>query len=111
MVWNLDVHTTGRYEVVIDYTCPSPDAGSKIELSFNGSRLTGEVTPGWDPPLYTNQDTIPRPPSESQMKEFRPLMLGALRLEKGRGPLTLRALEISGRSVMDVRRVTLILLP
>jgi hypothetical protein len=43
------------------------------------------------------------------MKEFRPLPLGTLRLEKGRGPLTLRALEIPGRSVMDVRLVTLTL--
>jgi hypothetical protein len=111
MVWNLEVHTTGQYEVVIDYTCPLPDAGSMIELNFNNSSLAGKVTPGWDPPLYTNQDTIPRPPGESQMKEFRPLKLGTLRLEKGRGPLTLRALEIPGRSVMDVRRVTLTLLP
>jgi arylsulfatase A-like enzyme len=111
MVWNLEVHTTGQYEVVIDYTCPLPDSGSMIELNFNNSSLAGKVTPGWDPPLYTNQDTIPRPPGESQMKEFRPLKLGTLRLEKGRGPLTLRALEIPGRSVMDVRRVTLTLLP
>ena len=34
MVWNVDVHTTGRYEVAIDYTCPEPDAGSLIELHF-----------------------------------------------------------------------------
>jgi arylsulfatase A-like enzyme len=111
MVWNLEVHTTGQYEVVIDYTCPMADAGSMIELSFNESRLAGKVTPGWDSPFYTNQDTIPRPAGESQMKDFRPLKLGTLRLEKGRGPLTLRALEIPGRSVMDVRRVALTLLP
>jgi hypothetical protein len=95
--------------VVIDYTCPLPDAGSTIEVSLNDRRLIAKVSPGWDPPLYTNQDTIPRPPAESQMKDFRPLKLGTLRLEKGRGPLTLRALEIPGHSVMDVRRVTLIL--
>jgi hypothetical protein len=67
------------------------------------------VAPGWDPPLYTNQDTLPRPPGESQMKEFRPLALGSMRLEKGRGELTLRALEIPGAYVMDVRRVNLTL--
>ena len=43
------------------------------------------------------------------MKEFRPLDLGTLRLEKGRGLLTLRALEIPGQSVMDVRMITLTL--
>jgi len=71
--------------------------------------LTGTVTPGWDPPLYTNQDTVPRPSGESRMKEFRPLRLGVLRLPAGRGSLVLRALEIPGRTVMDVRRVTLTL--
>lgn len=111
MIWQVNVHTTGRYEVVIDYTCPDSDAGSLIELSFQQSKLTGRVTPGWNPPLYTNQDTLPRPHGESQMKEFRPMKLGEFNLEKGTGSLTLRALEITGRSVMDVRRVTLTLLP
>jgi hypothetical protein len=111
MVWLLEVNTAGRYEVVIDYTCPEPDAGSLVELGFRDSRLTGRVAPGWDPPLYTNQDTLPRPPAESKMKEFHPLKLGVITLDKGQGPLTLRALEIPGKSVMDVRRVTLTLLP
>ncbi|MEZ6146534.1 MAG: arylsulfatase [Planctomycetaceae bacterium] len=109
MVWNIDVHTTGRYEVDIDYTCPESDVGSLIELSFGDNRLTGHVTPGWDPPLYTNQDTLPRPPAESQMKEFRSLNLGEMELKKGQGMLVLRALEIPGENVMDVRRITLTL--
>ena len=95
--------------MVVDYTCPLADAGSRVELSFNGSRLTGKVTPGWDPPLNTNQDTVPRVDGESQMKEFKPLALGTIHLEKGSGPLVLRALEIPEASVMDVRRVTLTL--
>ena len=111
MVWLLDVHTAGRYDVTIDYTCKVPDAGSTIELSFQDARLSGKVAPGWDPPLNTNQDTLPRPPGESQMKEFRTLKLGEVTLPAGIAPLTLRALEIPGASVMDVRRVTLTLLP
>ncbi len=111
MVWLLDVHTTGRYEVVIDYTCPEADAGSLIELSCGEGRVAGRVAPGWDPPLYTNQDTLPRVDGESQMKEFRPLKLGEIALAQGQTPLTLRALEIPGKSVMDVRRITLTLLP
>ena len=109
LVWNIDVHTTGTYEVSVDYTCPLADAGSKVELSFGDSRLTGTVQPGWDPPLYMNQDTLPRPHGESTMKEFRTLPLGRLRLEAGIGPLSLRALKIPGASVMDLRRLTLTL--
>ena len=109
ITWDIDVHTAGTYDLTIDYTCRVPDAGSTIEVSFKQTTLTGKVSPGWDPPLNTNQDTIPRPAGESQMKEFRPLELGAVHLEQGRGLLTLRALQIPGASVMDVRRVNLTL--
>lgn len=109
LVWLLDVNTTGIYDVIIDYTCREADAGSTIELSFKQATLSGQVTPFWDPPLYTNQDTLPRPPAESTMKEFRPLELGSISLEKGEGPLTLRAVKIPGQGVMDLRRVTLTL--
>jgi hypothetical protein len=109
ITWDVEAANTGEYAVEILYTCPEADAGSVIELSFNGSKQTGKVSPGFDSPLYTNQDTIPRPAGESRMKEFRTLNLGAMRLEKGRGPLTLRATKIPGKTVMDVRQVTLTL--
>jgi hypothetical protein len=44
------------------------------------------------------------------MKEFHSLELGEMSLDEGAGKLILRALEIPGASVMDVRRVTLTLL-
>jgi hypothetical protein len=109
ITWDIEVATTGDYEVELQYTCPEKDAGSTIELSFNGSKLTGKVQPGWDPPLYTNQDTLPRR-GESQMKPFHSLSLGKIPLEKGRGPLKLRATEIPGSTVMDMRQVNLTLL-
>ena len=109
MTWDIAVNTAGDYDVVIYYTCPEADAGATVELSFNDRKITGRVAPAWNPPFYTNQDTIPRPLGESRMKEFRPLPLGTLRLDPGRGLLTLRALEIPGRSVMDVRLITLTL--
>ena len=111
MTWDIQVNTTATYDVEILYTCPVADAGSTVELEFNDAKLEGKVVPGWDPPLYTNQDTIQRPAGESQMKEFRPLALGAIRLEKCRGLLTLRARTIPGRSVMDVRQINLTLRP
>lgn len=111
LVWLLDVKTAGTYEVTIDYTCPEADTGSTIELSFKDAKLSGLVTPFWDPPLYTNQDTLPRPDGESTMKDFASLNFGKITLPSGQSPLTLRALNIPGHSVMDLRRITLTLLP
>ncbi len=109
LTWNVDIHTSGRYHVELAYTCPEQDAGSTIELSLGEQRLAGKVLPGWDPPLYTNQDTIPRPPAESPLKEFHNLDLGDIQLNAGSGELTLRATAISGKSVMDLRSMTLTL--
>ncbi len=109
MTWDIETMTSGNYAAEILYTCSEADAGSEVQLSFGNSKLAGTVSPGFDSPLYTNQDTIPRPAGESRMKEFRTLKLGTIHLEKGRGPLTLRALKIPGKSVMDVRQITLIL--
>jgi hypothetical protein len=103
------VKTSGEYEASIDYTCRESDAGAVIELAFKDASQRATVTPFWDPPLYTNQDTLPRPPAESTMKEFRTLDLGVIRLPAGQGPLTLRAVEIPGQGVADIRRVTLTL--
>jgi len=107
ITWNVEVATAGDYNVSILHT--AAEAGAIVELSFNGSKITSKIPTAWNPPLYTNQDTIPRPEGESQMKDFHSLDLGAIYLEKGRGLLTLRALEIPGHSVMDVRQVNLTL--
>jgi hypothetical protein len=108
ITWDVEVNESGDYEAAIYYTCPTPDAAATVELSLNGNRVTGQVAPGWDPPLIDGQDRVPRK-GESIMKEFHPLNLGSIHLEHGRGPLTLRALRIPGQSVMDVRMVTLTL--
>ena len=108
MTWDIEVNTAGEYEATIYYTCPEADAGSTIELGLGDAKLAGKVAPAWDPPLIDNQDRVPRQ-SESIMKEFHALKLGRMRLDKVRGLLTLRALEIPGKSVMDVRLVTLTL--
>jgi arylsulfatase A-like enzyme len=111
ILWELDVQREGDYEATLLYTCPETDAGSTIELSLNGATLSAKVAPGWDPPLYTNQDTIPRHAGESSMKPFKELKLGVIHLHPGKGQLTLKATDIPGKHVMDMRALTLTLKP
>jgi arylsulfatase A-like enzyme len=107
ITWDIDVNQTGTYKVEVFYTCPASDVGSLVEMSCNHTRSTAKVSEAWDPPFRDQHDRVER--SQSEMKEFRPLSFGSVRLEKGRGLLTLRALEIPGRQVMDVRLVTVTL--
>jgi hypothetical protein len=106
ITWNAEVSASGTYEVEILYTCPASDVGSTIELSFNDSRLRSDVSEPHDPPLRgAEHDRIPR--QESYVKNFRPMNLGTIHLEKGRGELTLRALKVPGAQVMDFRQLML----
>jgi arylsulfatase A-like enzyme len=111
VTWNIEVATAGKYEAVVYYTCPAADVGATVELSFLGSRVEGKVAEANDPPLRgAENDRVPRQ-GESYVKDFKPLRLGTVELSQGRGLLTLRALSVPGRQVMDVRAVMLTLLP
>jgi len=77
-----------------------------VELSGGGSRSTATIAPAWDPPLNTGEDRVDRG-SESYVKPFRPLSLGTIELPVGRQELRLRAVEVAGTTVADVRRLVL----
>jgi hypothetical protein len=110
ITWDIEVHTPGKYEAVVLYTCPEADLGSVVELEFSGQRVQGKVTEAFDPPLIgAEQDRVTRN-GESLVKDFKPLSLGSFELPAKSGPLTLKALKIPGRTVMDVRGVTLTLI-
>ena len=109
ITWDVEVATPGRYEAVLYYTAGEEDLGSTVELRFKGSRERVRVTEAHDPPLVgAERDRVPR--QESYVKDFKPLRMGVIALEEGRGELTLQAIEVPGREVMDVRYVRLRLL-
>ena len=108
-VWNIEVVTSGAYVVSLDYACPTDAVGTPLELSFEGSLLKGRLTEAWDSPMKNEQDTLPRLNGESVMRDFRTMTLGEIRLEAGKGKLCLRAPEVPGKQVMDLRRLTLTL--
>jgi arylsulfatase A-like enzyme len=106
ITWDAEVLTSGDYAVEVYYTCPPSDVGSTVELSFNGNHVSGQIAKPNDPPLRgAEHDRVPR--GESYVKDFRPLKLGIIHLEKGRGDLKLRATEIPGLQVMDFRLLVL----
>jgi len=108
MTWDIDVHRAGRYRVAIQYACPDKDLGATIELRFKDAKTTGKVAAAWYPPLLDHQDRVPRR-GESYMREFHTMTLAPLTLATGRGLLTLRAVDIPGQQVMEVRAITLTL--
>ncbi|MDA1017349.1 MAG: sulfatase-like hydrolase/transferase, partial [Planctomycetota bacterium] len=59
ITWDVEVLTSGKYHVDVYYTCPVADVGAKVELSFQDSRLGGQVTVGHESPLIgAEQDRV-----------------------------------------------------
>ncbi len=106
IIWEVEVLTTGDYQVEIYYTCRAKDVGSSFQLSFGANQLEGKVTQAHDPSLKGMEyDRVER--MESYEQEFMPMKVGTIHLEKGVGQLSLQALRIPGTQVMDFRLLML----
>jgi arylsulfatase A-like enzyme len=108
ITWDIDVGKTGQYEAIVHYTCAAGDAGATLRLAIeSGDSVQARVVDVFDPPLYDkSKERVAR--SHYFVKDFKPLSLGTLRLEKGRATLKLDALEIKGKRVIDMHSVDLI---
>jgi arylsulfatase A-like enzyme len=107
MTWDIEVGRGGEFEAIVYYTCPPEDAGSTVELSFQDRKVEAKLSKAHNPPLTGREfDRVERA-GESYVKDFLPWKLGRIAMSKGRGKLVLRATEIAGKQVADVRYVAL----
>ncbi|PHS13997.1 MAG: N-acetylgalactosamine 6-sulfate sulfatase [Blastopirellula sp.] len=104
ITFTAEVATTGVYDVVLYYA--SKDAGSKYRLSFNDSHLDFVINEAHDvPEIGAENDRHPR--VESYVKNFKPVSIGQIKLNQGKGILSLSATEIPGKEAIEFRMVTL----
>jgi len=106
IVWEAEVLESGEFEVDLYYTCPPSSIGSKFAFSIGDEQIETVITEAHDPPdKGMEHDRIPR--QESYVKDFRKKSLGRIRLKEGPGEIKLKALEIKGDELMDVRMLML----
>ncbi len=100
--WDVEVVENGDFEVILYYTCAKENIGGEFEVRFQDSALTSKITEAHDPPLL-GLDSYRYPNGESYTKYFKPLNMGKISLKKGKGTLSLNALAIPGKELMDFR--------
>ncbi|WP_439481369.1 arylsulfatase [Cyclobacterium plantarum] len=102
ITWDVEVIEAGEFSVEVYYTCSEKNLGSRIQLSVGGNQVQAKVKEAHNPPLRgMENDRVER--MESYVKDFKPIPMGRIKLEKGRSKLVLKALEIPGDQVMDLR--------
>ena len=104
ITWDVEVLEAGKYNVALYYTCPEEDVGAYFRLQLGDNFLDGRVEQAHDPPLKgMENDRIER--MESYVKDFKAMPMGEVFLDKGEATLSLKALEIPGKQVMDLRLI------
>ena len=106
ITWDVEFAEPGEYELAIYYAAPT--AGSTIEASFEGVTIQGNVNEAHDPPAYGSEaDRVWRGLGESLVKDFRMQSLGTAEFPASRGTLTLRAVDVVGEQVAEIRYAVL----
>ncbi|MGB7348126.1 MAG: sulfatase-like hydrolase/transferase, partial [Pirellulaceae bacterium] len=102
ITWDVDVLGEGQFEVEMYYACPTDSIGATIELSIGGEKLTATITQPNDSPLIgADDDRVKR--SEGYVRDWQPMKLGTIQLRPGRDTLQLRATDVPGEQVCEMR--------
>ena len=108
ITWDVEIGTSGVYEAIVYYTCAAGDEGATLRIMMEGGNsVQARVVEVFDPPLYDkSKERVAT--SHYIVKDFNPLSLGTLRLDKGQGTLRLDAADVKGDRVIDVHSLDLI---
>jgi len=109
ITWSVEVGDAGDYAATVYYTCAEKDVGVTIRLAADnsGSRAEAKVRNAFDPPLYDkSKERVEK--SHYFVKDFKPLKLGRITLDKGRATLRLTAPRIVGDRAIDVHSIELV---
>lgn len=106
ITWEIEVLEPGSFDVEVYYTSPIESLGSEISLRFKDQYIRTAITRAHDPPfLGIEKDRVER--GVSYVKDFIPLKLGTIQLEKGSGTLVLKSDKINGGESIDFRLMML----
>lgn len=104
--WNCDILMDGDFKATVYYTSKASAVGSSLQLKQGDNTITTIINEAHDPPFDGVEfDRFPR--EESYEKDFKPLELGVIHLEKGLHPISLLAGEIKGKELIDFRLLIL----
>ena len=106
ILWDVDVLGEGNYEVELYYGCPQQDVGATIQLSLGDETLTARIEKAVESPLVgAEQDRVER--QEGYVRWWQPMTLGTIHLTPGRKSLRLKATDVPGSQVAEMRLLML----
>lgn len=106
VTWDTEILTSGKYKATVYYTCKDSAVGSTLLLKQGKSELSTHILEAHDSDFVAVEyDRSTR--DESYEKDYMPLEMGIIQLDKGHHPLTMTASEIKGSEFIELRLLVL----
>lgn len=106
LTWDTDILTSGEYKATVFYTCKNSAVGSILLLNQGENEVRTVIKEAHDSEfLNVEYDRSPR--DESFEKDYKPMEIGTIQLDKGHHPITMKASEIKGPEFIEVRLLVL----
>ena len=105
-IWDISVHSAGKYQLTILYTSPGETVGSEFRVVFKEASISGKIDQAFDPALIVSPDRVKRE-GESYEKEFRRQVVGIWNLSNGQGPIRLSVDKLNGKQFADIKGIEL----
>jgi len=104
--WDVEVVSPVTYEVHLSYTTSQSDVNAVLELKAGENTLVDTLKNAFNPDYIPSPDRIQR--IEVYEKEWAQTYLGDISLQPGSQTLTLKALDIPGSQVAEVKNLVLV---
>jgi hypothetical protein len=102
ITWDVDVLSEGTFEVQMYYSCDADDVGSTVQLVCGESLIRAKITePNEVPLIGAAEDRFDR--VEGYVRRWKPMDLGKMKLSPGRQSLSLKAVDVAGEEVANMR--------
>lgn len=103
--WDIALEEAQHLEFSLKYTCPDRDTGSSILLSGANQEIRSLLDQSYSPQMVPSPDRVERQEVYEQTWAIK--KLGSLRLPPGNHQIRLRAENIPGRQVAEIKSLIL----
>jgi arylsulfatase A len=104
--WEVNSPAKKYYTVFLNYTCPTDQVGSDIQVSAGSDRFVQRISIAYDPPYITSPDRVKR--KEAYEKTWKRVKVGRLLIPEGQTRITVTAPRIARREVGEIKSIELV---
>ena len=103
--WDIHVAHPGMYEVSLAYACPASGVGARVAVTAGKAELNRKIETATPMEFLPNHNRVDN--THYIDLAWANLRMGQARLEKGPARLRVKALSKPGRTVMQLKSVSL----